>query len=50
MTPALIGASIVLGIFIGMENNSSYNTNGIDAIIETYSMDVSDVQQIISVE
>ncbi len=50
LTPALIGASIVFGIFIGMVNNTSYNSSGIDAIVEVYNMETSETQQIFNIE
>lgn len=50
VTPALVGASIVLGIFIGMENKSTYSTTGIDAIVDAYSMEVSETPQLIITE
>jgi len=50
VTPVLVGASIVLGIFIGMDNQSSYSTSGIEAIVEAYGMEVSGTQNIINIE
>ena len=50
LTPALIGISIALGIFIGLGDNSIQNSKAIDAIIETYNMQTTDVQQIFIIE
>ena len=51
LTPALIGASIALGIFIGLGNDKSlYATKAIDAFVETYDMQSNDVQQLFIIE
>lgn len=50
LTPVLVGASIALGIFIGLGNQSAFDTKAIDAIVETYNMNDVNTIPIFTVE